>query len=868
MIRFLPLQLPAARRALLHIGWRYLLRHPWQSTLMVLGITLGVAVMVAIDLANASASRAFDLSTETIAGRASHQIIGGPTGIDENVYAGLLRSGALPAAAPVISDYASSPQLGGALLQLLGIDPFVDAPFRSYLGSSGSAPPVGDLNAFLTQPGAVLLSEETAQRYGLFLGDTFTLEIGGRSHTAAISGLLQPTDALSRRALENLVLVDIATAQELTGRLGRIDRIELLLPDADVERLVSQLPEGLRLETVAARAGTMAEMTAAFRLNLAALSLLALVVGLFLIYNTMTFSVVQRRSMFGTLRCLGATRGEVFSLVLVEAALVGLIGSALGVLLGALLGQGAVRLVTQTVNDLFFVLTVRGVQIPPDSLVKGLVVGLGATLIAAAPPAWEAASVPPRAALSRSGLESKARHAVLLAAAAGAALTGIGGLFLLWTGANLVISFVGTFAVLVGVAMLTPLLTLFMMRLAAPLLGALWGSLGRMAPRDVANAISRTSIAIAALMVAVSVSIGVSLMVGSFRHTVIAWLDQTLSGDIYISAPTLTANATSAPVRPEVVAQASAHPSVRQTLILRAVRIDSPQGAVQLAASSNAEVGSERSYLRLELPASQLSAALAAGSVLVSEPYANRLRLIPSGLFASQRDPLPPVTLYTDAGAVDFPIAGVYYDYASTSGAILMSLDVYRRYWRDPQITAVALRLKEGANADQVAQDLRQELAGLQALLIRPNQVLRQEVLSVFDRTFAITGALQLLATVVAFIGVLSTLLSLELERQRELGILRAIGLTGRQLWRLVLLETGLMGGSAGLISLPTGYLLALVLVFIINRRSFGWTLQMQVLPAPFLQALLVALLAALLAGLYPAWRLARMLASEALRSE
>ena len=197
-----------------------------------------------------------------------------------------------------------------------------------------------------------------------------------------------------------------------------------------------------------------------------------------------------------------------------------------------------------------------------------------------------------------------------------------------------------------------------------------------------------------------------------------------------------------------------------------------------------------------------------------------------------------------------------------------MSQQVYRQYWDDPSITAISLKLEPGVNVDEVARQLRDGLSPVQRLFIRPNQVLRAEVMDVFDRTFAITQALQLLATLVAFIGVLSALLSLELERQRELGILRAVGLTVRQLWGLVMLETGLLGGVAGLLAIPTGYVLTLILVYIINQRSFGWTLQMQILPAPFLQAVILAIVAALLAGIYPAWRMSRMATAEAMRFE
>jgi putative ABC transport system permease protein len=247
------------------------------------------------------------------------------------------------------------------------------------------------------------------------------------------------------------------------------------------------------------------------------------------------------------------------------------------------------------------------------------------------------------------------------------------------------------------------------------------------------------------------------------------------------------------------------------------------------------------------------------GGVIVSEPLANRLNLPASGAV---------ISLETPQGPRDFPVLGIYFDYTSSQGALIMALDVYQDLWKDPRVTAVSIRLEDGYDPEIVARELQDELTGVQQLDIRSNQGLRADVMEVFDRTFAITGALQILATVVAFIGVLNSLLLLQLEKQREIGILRSIGLTGRQLWGLVMLETGLMGLTAGLLAIPTGYVLSLILVYIINLRSFGWTLQLATTPAPFLQALGVALLAAVLAGLYPARRLSRMQAAEAVRYE
>jgi putative ABC transport system permease protein len=448
---------------------------------------------------------------------------------------------------------------------------------------------------------------------------------------------------------------------------------------------------------------------------------------------------------------------------------------------------------------------------------------------------------------------------VIGTAVGGFALIAIGVGTLLWPTRDLVVSFAGTFAVIVGVAMLTPAAMQIGMKVAGPLTGKLWGALGRMAPRNVINSLSRTAIAVAALMVAVAVTIGVGVMISSFRNTVVVWLTQTLQGDIYISVPGGTASSPSTPIDPQVLDTLQGWPGIARIDTLRATTIDSPDGPIDVSAFENPDDPNETLYYSREVPVENMWEGMQGGGVLVSEPLARRLGLPTHGGH---------IVLYTDAGTHEFPILGIFYDYASSQGVVLMAQNVYQSRWDDDTITAIALRLEPGQNVDAVAADLREAFAPIQQMSVNPNQALRANVLAIFDRTFAITGALQMLATTVAFIGVLSALLSLQLEKQRELGILRAVGLTTRQLWQLVLLETGLMGTVAGILAMPTGYVLALILVYIINRRAFGWTLQMQVLPLPFLTALLVAVSAALLAGIYPARRMSRMITADAIRFE
>jgi putative ABC transport system permease protein len=315
-------------------------------------------------------------------------------------------------------------------------------------------------------------------------------------------------------------------------------------------------------------------------------------------------------------------------------------------------------------------------------------------------------------------------------------------------------------------------------------------------------------------------------------------------------------------IEPEIIQAIKETQGVRRIDLLRVANVESPQGPVQVSATDNPAIGAERLYLTRDLSPDATWQAMQGGSVMVSETLANRLGIPRRG---------GTLVLNAPAGPHSFPVVGIFYDYSSSQGSAVMNLDVYRRLWQDDQITALALRLAPGAQADEAARSIQDHPAvreARQRLVVRPNQALRDDVMAVFDRTFAITGALNILATIVAFIGVLSSLLLLQLEKQREVGILRAIGLTGRQLWGLVMLETGLMGTVAGILAMPAGYALSLILVYVINRRSFGWTLQMAVQPEHFVLALVVAIAAALLAGVYPAYRLGKMAAADAIRFE
>ncbi|MBE9032125.1 FtsX-like permease family protein [filamentous cyanobacterium LEGE 11480] len=859
-----------SNRPLWRLGWQRLRQRPLQYVLCVVGIALGVAMMVSIDLANGSAQRAFGLSTDAITGKATHRVVAvSPMGVEEAVYTKLKRQVGQVKSAPVVEGYVKVPELGNQPMRLVGVDVFAEAPFRSYFAdatSTKSAEPQTNGNGFiefLTQPNTVVLPKNTAAEYGVSLGETISVDLAGQIQPVQVVGIVEPGDQLNRRALSNFVFADIATAQELLDEVGRLNEIDLIVDnEVDLVRVKGLLPQGVVVETAESQKNAVQQMTAAFELNLTALSLLALVVGMFLIYNTVTFSVIQRRSMFGVLRCLGVTQGQIFILILAEAGIFSVVGSLIGIALGVVLGRSIVGLITQTINDFYFVVNVRQISLSNFTLVKGMVVGISSALIASAVPAWEAMRTAPSMILQRSSLENKVLALLPKLVLVWMGLTAGGIALLRWSSGGLVASFTGLFAVLLGAALLVPPLAAGLMQIVGPLGGQTIGVLGKLAPRDILRSLSRTSVAIAALMVSVSVIIGVSVMVGSFRGTVVSWLDQTLQADIYVSPPTTTANRVLGKVDPAIVEDLRHFPGVAKAVTYNdaEVQVIDYNKSVKLISADGDVSRGERPYrwIRPDLKPDPWDALDRGEGAIISE-----------ALYLREGTEEPKtVTLQTPKGNQTFPVIAVFYDYSSDRGTVILDDDLYKQFWKDDRIASLGLFAESGVDVDDLVQQIKTTFNERQSLSVQSNVNLRQGSLEIFDRTFAITDALRLLAVVVAFIGVLSTLMSLQLEKQREIGILRSTGMTPNQLTSLTLLETGLMGLMAGVFAMPLGYGLAWILIYVINVRSFGWTLNMVLKGQYFWQALVVSVCAALLAGIYPALRLGKMNVSEAIRGE
>ncbi|MGD2159851.1 MAG: FtsX-like permease family protein [Gammaproteobacteria bacterium] len=816
---------------LLRAGLRYMLRHRWQGLLALTGIALGVAVVLAVDLANSGARAAFELSAQHLQGRATHRLVVPGATVPDEVYVSLQRQSGAPGMAPVVKDWVGVEGIPGRY-QLVGFDLFAEAPFRNELARMSNRS--GFTADWLTRPGALVLGDNIARTLGVAVGESLNIVYRGKPATLSV---LQIETSASAAAAD-LLLVDIATAKSVLDMQGRLSYVDMIL-DADDEQWIRQrIPAGVELQTVAEQAQGVTRLSAAFELNLTAMSLLALLVGMFLIFNAMTFSMVQRRTLFGRLRAIGVTPRELFSLILLEAVILAVLGTSIGLLLGIWLGQGLTRLVTATVSELYYKVSVTALNLDASSLLIAIGLGVLATLAATLIPAWHAARTPPLTTLSRAALEQAARRGIPLWALFGLVLLLTGLLLALVLPGGVIMSFAGLFSLVLGAAMMTPMVIRVLHRiLARAALPGIW----RMGVRDLDRHLSRLGIAVAALMVALSASVGVGVMVESMRGSVNTWLSDLLRADLYVAAEGFDQGALLPPAVVTGIAQ------LQTVAALSRYRDRSlPLAGRQVEVIGAHMAAPSRQGFALLKGASSAWQAFDAGAVLVSEPLAYHLGLKPGSS----------LQLPTPEGPLIVQVAAIYRDYASEHGRIFIDESVYREAWPDQQVNTLALFARDG-DVDAMRREIS-ELATHHAIVVTPSGAILQESMAVFDRTFRVTEVLRAVSLVVAFIGVLSALMALQLERSKEYAVLRALGLTRGQIAGLISGESLLMGLLAACVAIPTGLLMAWVLIESVQRRAFGWTMPFSVDGTLLLQTLLVGLLAAGLAAIYPAWRSAR----------
>jgi putative ABC transport system permease protein len=514
------------------------------------------------------------------------------------------------------------------------------------------------------------------------------------------------------------------------------------------------------------------------------------------------------------------------------------------------------RLVSATINVIYFRVDAAALAITPLLIMKASALGIGATLMAVILPAWEASKGSVTSAISRSQLETKVKKLSMKAGLAGLLLIASGLILALSSGKSISLGLSSIFLLLSGFALMTPSITLLIMNMTEHLLGRLFGLLGKLPPRMVCADLSRTGIAIAALMIAIAATIGMDLMINSFRQTVSQWVKASLRADLYVSLPGNNASSIKANADLILKNKIAALPNVQMLSSVLHTKVITNVGMIPLSVFELNKRSKSGFVFKQTLNKTVWDGFEKKPTLFITEPYAYHHQ-IKVGEY---------LDLKTTNGKQAFQVIGIYADYSGDQGHLAISRNNYARYWQNSGFTGIGVYSHPSVDINRLQNTIRALLTANQS--IRSDQAIYTASMDVFEQTFAITDALRWLAAGIAFVGVFSALMALQFERTQQLGVLRAIGITPRQLTTLIITETGLIGLVAGVLAIPVGYMVAYVLIFVIYQRSFGWTMEFYLNYAVFYQGLALAFVAALLAGIIPALKMARTKPAEALRTE
>ncbi|MEO0973468.1 MAG: FtsX-like permease family protein, partial [Pseudomonadota bacterium] len=785
------------------------LRQPVFGLLAVLGIALGVAVVTAVDRAIDASRRNLAASVDLVSGPYDYHVVAGTAGVEERFYTELrVRLGVRQALPVVEGSVALGEEAGGA--RLIGVDLISvlagDAVSPGWLSRIGA----GQIQETPLLAGAdgVVLSRAFAARLGVETGDVLAFADGRSS--VSIAGVVD-VEERAEAAWDGLLLADIATAQALLERQGQLTRIDLSAPPAVLAEVRSSLPPGTELLTSEQRSANMLDLSQSFHLNLTALSLLTLLVGAMLIFNTETFLVVRRRRELAILRTMGVTAREIFLAVLIEAVVLGLAGTLLGLAGGSVLAELMMGFLGRTSADFY-----SGVSssLPPMSLGQGLrlaLLGVGVSVVAAVLPAREAVRGATVEHLRNHDLMSRSEDPILWRRLA---LVGLGcmtlglGLVLVTPG-QVTAAFIALFLLLLGFTAQAPWLAQRVFGRPSRDIYAM--SMRRLSVRGVSAHLGRSAPALAALIVALGTSLGITLMIASFERAVVNWLDGVLAADFYLAGE-----------QPRLLdvhdgKALAALAGVAEVSTVRWSTIETATGYDRIVAY-DLNARARDGFILLDGDARGLWSRFEHERVvMVTETLAYK-RALQVG---------DALNLRTLEGERDFEVAAIYRDYGSEHGTIAMSETVFAQHFASREtVEGIGIYLAPDADPTRSAQALEAWVASQsRPLILRSREALIGLSLEVFARTFTITEVLRVLAALVAFAGTVNALLALLLDRYAQFAVLRALGVTPGEVSRMLLTESGLLGAFAGLFSVPAGLLIGSMLIYVVNVRSFGWSM-------------------------------------------
>lgn len=851
-------------RLLRYVSLRHLMATPLRTALTVAGIAVGVAVTVAIAAVNRSIMESFRSTIDTVAGKAELVVTGGAAGFPEEILDQVRAVDGVKAASGSVAQVVRTPINGGDSLFVLGVDLGDDGYFREYR-PRGDGPDIGDPLAFLNAPDALLLSERFAAEHGLNVGDGIELQTTEGASRFTVRGLLED-DGPAKAFGGAFAVMDLFAAQAAFGRDRKFDRIDVAAVDSGrIDELKQTLQEALPLyevERPERRGGSVEQMLLSFRMALNLGSAVALLVGIFLVYNTVSISALQRRREIGTLRALGTSANAIRVLFSAEAAIFGAVGTLAGLPFGWLVAQLAIRISAESISSLYVHIRASEVTLTVVDIAIGATLGIVGSILAALRPASQGASVQPVEALRRD-----------VAAGAGLAkvrslptAAGILALLAIWPASHLpnelenfsTGGFIGMLCVLLGATLLSPLLLKWSRRIFVAPASSAGGIAGRLAADNFARAPGRTAVPVSALAIGVAMTVCIGGFVGSFKKAADRWISHSIPADLFLTSGNKLAGVRNTPMGTQLGDELEKLEGVRAVDRLRFAHIEF-QGLYVYLLSLQPETYFSRSQpIFLAGDPSQAERALAEGAVLITENLSKRRRLTAGDT----------LELRTPTGVKRYPVAGVIIDYTSDQGTIAMGRERYIADFQDELVDTYELYLQPGADLQRIRREVLNRWGRQYDLFALSNAELRVEAESLLDQAFSVTYAMELVAVLLALLGVINTLLAAVLDRTRELGLLRAVGATRGQVMATIAIEAALIGVAGGIVGVVAGSTMAWIITDNVGAVATGWTLPFHLPWGLAFQIAGASMLAALLAGLWPAWRAARLDVVDALSYE
>jgi len=855
-----------------HISLKHIRLQKAQLAMAIAGICLGVAAMVAIDLVNISVLKSFEDSINHATGRASLQITGAESGFPEEMLDRIQNLPGIEYAVPVIETNASLAGGQERSIMILGVDVLQDHQIRDYSLTDESAD-IPDPLMFLAKRDSLLLTRAMAEQEGIKIDQEIKIQTVAGLKTFKVRGLLNP-EGPAKVAGGDIAVMDVYAAQMAFGKVGRLDRIDVSLLagenlDAMKERITLALPAGYDVDTPAGRTRQVEILLGRFRNSMGLISFMALFVGMYLIYNTVSISIVQRRREIGILRALGAGRLQIAGLFLTETLAASAIAALLGIGLGLLFAKASIGLVAQSVTDMYVKASVSELAFAWPAVLKNAGIGMLASLVAAALPAIAGARITPVSAIRA---HSYTPDGFLLSnririAAIGCILISILCLVLFESAApgshlrSLGLVFTAVISLLAGVSLAVPILLKWFIPLLHNLLAVCFGAQGRLAGLNLQKNVTRNGVAVAAILCSIALFVSSANSVNSLRTSLFEWFDSIIRADILVSSghPLAAGGAPTIPMPGEMLGEIAKLPGVSSVEPFRKGRV-SYNGRKVLLEIFDVALRMEYCPAMIATGKREDMASLLPGqdNVVVNEAMAVKDRIKPGDT----------IVLPTPNGPVRFGVAAIIVSFTSDSGVVWMDVNTYRRHWRDDLVDTFEVLVKPDAEIKTVRQAILDRFGQERKLFALPAAEFKVEVRKILDRSFVMTNAVNILTLVIAGLGIIVTLLASVLERTREIGILRGIGMTRSQVSGVVIIESALIGAIGGVLGAATGILIGWIEVEGIFRLDFGASIGYHVHYPAIGLALLLAIGLSTLAGLYPARRAAGTNIVEALSYE